>query len=150
KSRPFTFLDHALKCGDSLMGVGNLHQIQNFSIRVGPRQISFESARFFSYVDDARAKRRALEALPTDDLEQLKVKSGLYAEAESATEKLRAVADFLIVLEMQGLNGHDYEDARQCEAGRIQTLLNRYANSTSEVGSQASELVNAAREARRN
>ena len=33
RDRPFTFLDHALKCGDSLLGVSSIKQIENFSLR---------------------------------------------------------------------------------------------------------------------
>ena len=33
RDRPFSFLDHALKCGDSLLGVSSLKQIENFSLR---------------------------------------------------------------------------------------------------------------------
>jgi hypothetical protein len=44
KNRPFTFLDHALKCGDSLLGVTDLKQVENFSLRPGERQMTFGTA----------------------------------------------------------------------------------------------------------
>ena len=34
-NRPFTFLDHAFKCGDSLLGITSLEQLENFSLRPG-------------------------------------------------------------------------------------------------------------------
>lgn len=37
RDRPFTFLDHALKCGDSLLGASSVQQIENFSLRQTPR-----------------------------------------------------------------------------------------------------------------
>lgn len=32
-NRPFTFLDHAFKCGDSLLGITSIAQLENFSLR---------------------------------------------------------------------------------------------------------------------
>ena len=60
RDRPFTFLDHALKCGDSLLGVSSVKQIENFSLRPGERQVTFATANLFRYVEEASAKRRAL------------------------------------------------------------------------------------------
>ena len=53
RDRPFTFLDHALKCGDSLLGVSSVQQIENFSLRPGERQITFATANLFRYVEEA-------------------------------------------------------------------------------------------------
>ena len=69
RDRPFTFLDHALKCGDSLLGVSSVKQIENFSLRAKEGetvQHTFATANLFRYVDEASEKRRALETcLPT-------------------------------------------------------------------------------------
>src|SRR5439155_3913700 len=65
RDRPFTFLDHALKCGDSLLGISVLSQIENFSLRPGERQVTFATANLFRYVEQASAKRRELERLPS-------------------------------------------------------------------------------------
>ena len=29
KDKPFTFLDHAIRCGDSLVGIKDLQQLEN-------------------------------------------------------------------------------------------------------------------------
>ncbi|MCF7838475.1 MAG: restriction endonuclease, partial [Candidatus Marinimicrobia bacterium] len=91
RDRPFTFFDHALKCGDSLLGVTSVQQIENFSLRPGNRQITFATANLFRYVDEATAKRRALEALPSNDHTQIETKNRLNAEAEAATAKVKAI-----------------------------------------------------------
>src|SRR5262249_27449472 len=49
RDRPFTFLDHALKCGDSLLGVSSVEQIENFSLRPGERQGTFATVNPFSF-----------------------------------------------------------------------------------------------------
>ena len=112
RDRPFTFLDHALKCGDSLLGVSSVKQIENFSLRPGERQVTFATANLFRYVEEASAKRRALEDLPSNDHTQIETKNRLHAEAEAATAKVKALADCLIAFELRGLDGDAYEEQR--------------------------------------
>ena len=133
KDRPFTFLDHAFKCGDSLLGVTSVKQIENFSLRVKPGetvQDTFATANLFRYVDEASAKRRALEDLPSNDHTQIEAKNRLHAEAEAATAKVKAVANCLIALELRGLDGKAYEDQRTAEAETVQLLMKRDADAS--------------------
>ena len=130
RDRPFTFLDHALKCGDSLLGVSSVQQIENFSLRPGERQVTFATANLFRYVDEASAKRRALEDLPSNDHTQIETKNRLHAEAEAATAKVKAIADCLIAFELRGLDGDAYEDQRAEEAEKVQLLIKRDADAS--------------------
>jgi hypothetical protein len=130
RDRPFTFLDHALKCGDSLLGVSSVQQIENFSLRPGERQVTFATANLFRYVDEASAKRRALEDLPSNDHTQIETKNRLHADAEAATAKVKAVADCLIAFELRGLDGDAYEDQRTAEAEKVQLLMKRGADAS--------------------
>lgn len=130
RDRPFTFLDHALKCGDSLLGVSSVHQIENFSLRPGERQITFATADLAKNVDEASDKRRALEDLPSNDHTQIETKNRLHAEAEAATAKVKAIADCLIALELRGLDGDAYEEQRTDEAEKVQLLMKRDADAS--------------------
>jgi hypothetical protein len=130
KNRPFGFLDHALKCGDALLGVSSVQQIENFSLRPGERQVTFATANLFRYVDEASAKRRALEGLPSNDHTQIETKNRLHAEAEAATAKVKALADCLIALELGGFDGETYEEARESEAAKVQALMARDAGAS--------------------
>lgn len=125
RDRPFTFLDHALKCGDSLLGVSSVQQSENFSLRPGDRQVTFATANLFRYVEEASAKRRALEDLPSNDHTQIETKTRLHAEADAATAKVKALADCLIAFELRGLDGSAYEDQRTEEAEKVQLLIKR-------------------------
>jgi hypothetical protein len=116
RDRPFTFLDHALKCGDSLLGVGSLHHIENFSLRPGVRQITFGTADIARFADEASAKRQALEDIPSNDHGLIEAKNRLYAEAERATIRLKALADLLTSFELRGLDGDAYEAERTVAA----------------------------------
>jgi hypothetical protein len=146
KGRPFNFLDHALKCGDSLLGVSSVQQIENFSLRPGDRQTTFATANLFRYVDEASAKRRALEDLPSNDLTQIETKNHLHAEAEAATAKVKALADCLIALELRGLDGNAYEDQRIKEAEKVQLLMKHDSDARIEIPNPQSELACAAGE----
>jgi hypothetical protein len=125
RDRPFTFLDHALKCGDSLFGVSSIKQIDNFSLRPGERQVTFATANLSRYVEEASAKRRTLEELPSNDHTQIEAKNRLHAEAESATAKVKALADCLIAYELQALDGISYEEQRAVAADRAEVAMGK-------------------------
>jgi hypothetical protein len=125
RDRPFTFLDHALKCGDSLLGVSSVQQIENFSLRPSARQVTFATANLSRYVEEASTKRRALEDLPSNHHTQIEAKNRLHAEAEAATAKVKALADCLIAFELRGLDGKLYEGQRTIAADHAETAMGK-------------------------
>ena len=128
RNRPFSFLDHALKSGDSLLGVSSVQQIENFSLRPGERQVTFATAKLFRYVEEASKKRCALEAIPSNDHNQIETKNLLHAEAEAATSIVKAFADALIAFELRSLDGKAYEEQRTGEAENVQMHMKRDTN----------------------
>ncbi len=119
-NRPFTFLDHAFKCGDSLLGITSLEQLENFSLRPGGgKQHAFATLNLRRRIDEAKKKRGMLEAMPSDTPEQIAAKAALYAEAEESVAKLSAAADVLVGLELQGLKGKAYEAERVAAADQM-------------------------------
>ena len=119
-NRPFTFLDHAFKCGDSLLGITSMEQLENFSLRPDAGKLQgFNAPGFAQYIYEAQKKREALEAMPSDTPEQVAAKAALYAEAEDLVAKLNAVADLLVSIELQGLKGRNYEAVRESSAEKI-------------------------------
>lgn len=125
KGRPFSFLDHALKCGDSLLGVSSLKQIENFSLRSGERQVTFATSNLFRYIEDADKKRRELEDLPSNEYTQIETKSRLNAEAETATAKVKTLADCLVAFELRGLDGEQYEAQRAVAADQAEVRMRK-------------------------
>jgi hypothetical protein len=118
--RPFTFLDQAFKCGDSLVGLSSFSQLENFSLRPeGVKQAAFSTMNLWRHVDEAQKKREALAAMPSDTHEQVATKAALYAEAEECVAKLRAAADVLLAVELKGLSDRDYEAEREAAADRM-------------------------------
>ncbi len=128
RDRPFTFLDHALKCGDSLLGVGSVKQIENFTLRAKEGQYvehTFATANLFRSVEEASTKRRSLEDLPSNDHIQIEAKNRLHAEAEAATAKVKALADCLIAFELRGFNGEQYDEQRAVAAEHAEMAMRK-------------------------
>ncbi|WP_320415855.1 Eco57I restriction-modification methylase domain-containing protein [Methylomonas montana] len=121
KHRPFTFLDHAFKCGDALLGITDFKQLENFTLRGEDSHllVAFAALNLWRHIDEAKSKREALEAMPSDRPEQIQAKALLYAEAEESVAKLNAAADILIAVELQGLKGKAYDAEREASADHM-------------------------------
>lgn len=144
RDRPFTFLDHALKRGDSLLGVSTLKQIENFSLRPDISQITFGTANLFRYVEEAANKRRELEDVPSNNYGDIETKNRLHAEAEATTAKVKAIADRLIAFELQGLKGDAYDQERIRAADEVELLMKRDADRGIDTTHPDSELASSA------
>jgi hypothetical protein len=97
RDRPFTFLDHAIKCGDSLLGVTNFKQLEGFQLDpLGGTQIRLIAAICKPLLAEATAKRRHLESFAAETLKHVHRKEKLFDEAEEATNKVRFIADLLV------------------------------------------------------
>ena len=125
-NRPFTFLDHAFKCGDSLLGITSLGQLENFSMRSGGgKQLGFATLDLWEHIEQAKKKRKALEEMPSDTPEQIIAKTALFIEAEDAVAKLNAAADVLVAVELKGLKGRSYDIEREVSADRVMAYWNK-------------------------
>ncbi len=98
KGRPFTFLDHALKWGDSLLGITRAEQIEFLTLNPDQEanQLSIASETWKPILDAAITKRRKLESFSTNVIQDLEEKERLFEEAERLIDRLRFVGDHLI------------------------------------------------------
>jgi hypothetical protein len=101
KDRPFTFLDHAIKCGDSLLGLHDPAQIEYFHLRPErparqQRVIDYVARDCARWLERARERREALEAFTVIDIRDAEHKARLHAEAESAIASVKALGDLII------------------------------------------------------
>ena len=141
-SRPFTFLDHALKCGDSLLGVTSLKQLENFSLRADSGKVQgFNVPDLTLHINEAREKRKSLEVILTES-STIATKEALHAEAEAAVAKLEAAADVLVAVELEMLKGRAYEIGREAIA---QELMPYLANGLEDLQLYARRKVNGRR-----
>jgi hypothetical protein len=112
KSRPFTFLDHALKCGDSLLGICRFKQLESFSLDDKHAEQVIILSNYDDLIRDAIAKRRRLEELPSDDASQIDCKSELNMEVEERLLRLKLASDLLVHAELAESNDHKRQAAR--------------------------------------
>ena len=98
KSLPFTFLDHAIKCGDSLLGFHALEQLE--AMHISPKHAdsvpSFWQDHAKSLFERAVALRRELEALPVLCVADSERKAELHAQAEDALELVHTLCDLIV------------------------------------------------------
>lgn len=135
--RPFTFLDHAFKCGDSLLGLSSFKQLEDFSLRPeGVKQVAFSTMNLWRHVEEAKKKRQMLEAMPSDTPEQVLAKGALYADAEAAVVKLKAAADILVATELEGHSGKRYEEALE---GAADLMMAYWARGIEELTQYATD-----------
>jgi hypothetical protein len=95
KDRPFSFLDHALRHGDSLIGADEgmfLRWAQ--SLRDSAMPLFDEVLR--QELETARQKRRELQSFEVRDVRDAERKAALLAEAEAATARVRLGCDLLV------------------------------------------------------
>ena len=127
KNRPFSFLDHALKCGDSLVGINQLKQLENFSIRDPDHaEPLLETANLWRHIEQATSLRRQLEVLPNHTAAQIAEKARLHVEAETQLAKLHAAADFLTAAELDSLGG-GWDSRRAVAASQMQSAWKKEA-----------------------
>jgi len=107
KDKPFEFLDHNIRCGDSLVGLHNLDQLKYFSLK--PE--SDDTAKFFGPllegVDEAINLRLKLEDLPANTVEDVQRQEQFLAEANEKIARLRCAADMLVAAEFWGGSARD-------------------------------------------
>ncbi|MET8217838.1 DNA methyltransferase [Streptomyces hirsutus] len=92
--RPFTFLDDRLVCGDSLLGVHSMEQIQSVHMKPsGQTDVLAEQAR--ELVDQLTRERLAITAIKGVDLPALQQKRERLEEVNRHSRRLRLVGDLI-------------------------------------------------------
>ncbi len=95
KNRPFTFLDHALKHGDSLIGADEEMFLRwAHGLREAAMPLFEQENR--RLVEEAKEKRQALQNFEVRDVRDDEEKARLLAEAEAATAKIKLGCDLLV------------------------------------------------------
>jgi hypothetical protein len=97
KDRPFSFLDHAIRSGDSLLGLHDLEQLRRFTLdRSGKEEVTFNQLRMTDLIEKASGTRLQIEHINSENIGHVQVQARLLGEAEKQTERLKFAADMLI------------------------------------------------------
>ncbi|WOD37217.1 Eco57I restriction-modification methylase domain-containing protein [Nodosilinea sp. E11] len=106
KDQPFTFVDHALKCGDSLVGLTRA-EIGSFG------KDTTEDLPLFKYlkekVDRAKAYRTQIQALDTRTDADAEEKLAQWQRAERELEEAKLIGDVKIAAFFEGKSKKDRE-----------------------------------------
>ena len=109
KGRPFTFLDHALKCGDSLVGASEDDYLR-WAHGWHATEATLFDAELHKHLELARGKRRQLEAFTIRDVRDAEQKAGLLKEAEAAMWRVKVGCNLLTGSCLLGLSEKEVED----------------------------------------
>jgi hypothetical protein len=107
KDKPFEFLDHNIRCGDSLVGLRSIDQLKHFSLKPDPNDKVLFKGPLDEAIEEAINLRLKLEGMPCNSVEDVKRQEELLAEANEKIARLRCAADLLVSAEFWGENAKD-------------------------------------------
>lgn len=97
KGRPFGFLDHNLRCGDSLLGIHRLDQLTELSMTPGGKgQQRLFGKNIEKAVHEAIELRQRLREMPIRDIRDVEAMARLDADARHRLNVSERVADALV------------------------------------------------------
>lgn len=97
KDRPFGFLDHNLRCGDSLLGIHRLDQLTQLSMTPNARgQLRLFGQNIEQAVREAIVLRLRLREMPIRDIRDVEAMAHLDADARCRIEVPERIADAFI------------------------------------------------------
>jgi hypothetical protein len=113
KGRPFGFLDHNLRCGDSLLGIHRLEQLTQLSMNpTGQGQLRLFGQNIEGAVREAIELRQQLREMPIRDIRDVEAMAHLDADARRRLEVPECIADaFIGEVFASGGNGAELESA---------------------------------------
>jgi hypothetical protein len=131
RDAPFTFLDHALKCGDSLLGVHDRRQFTHFAMdtkeaaRVDEGGLFADFSAMEAALRDAAEAREVLAQMSDRDIFDIEAKTKLFEEAEALVDDARLVGDVIAALEIarSSMPKGAYLDARLVLADQVREYL---------------------------
>ncbi len=109
KDMPFTFLDHAIRCGDSLVGISNTEQLERFSLNDGETQLQFAQEAIRKRLDATRLLRRQIEERFDSTVEDTEQKALMLKNADQQIRRLAYAADHLIAVHWQPMSETERE-----------------------------------------
>ena len=97
KGRPFGFLDHNLRCGDSLLGIHRLDQLTQLSMNpTGQGQLRLFGQNIEQAVREAIELRQRLREMPIRDIRDVEAMAHLDADARRRLDVSERIADAFI------------------------------------------------------
>jgi Eco57I restriction-modification methylase len=96
KGKPFEILDHAIRCGDSLVGIHDIGQLKYYSLKPDSSNLPLFKGPLDRAVEEANTLRLKLEDMPAHTIGDVEAQEKLLEEAEDKIVRLRCAADLLV------------------------------------------------------
>ena len=120
KDKPFEFLDHAIRCGDSLVGLSSIDQLLRFSMtenaKVRPL-LEQQRQQIEKRLQATMLLRKQIETLPSNTPQDIERKTLMFANVEDQTKRLTYAADMLLAATWEAKNAGELETALNWDAG---------------------------------
>ena len=114
KDKPFTFLDHAIRCGDSLVGLSSIDQLLRFSItenaKVRPL-MEQQRQQIEKRLEATMLLRKQIETLPSNTPQDIERKAKMFENVVDQTKRLTYAADMLLAATWEAKNVGELESA---------------------------------------
>ena len=114
KDKPFTFLDHAIRCGDSLVGLSSIDQLLRFSLtenaKVRPL-MEQQRQQIEKRLEATMLLRKQIETLPSNTPQDIERKAKMLENVEDQTKRLTYAADMLLAATWEAKNVGELESA---------------------------------------
>ncbi|MBP6848430.1 MAG: N-6 DNA methylase, partial [Kofleriaceae bacterium] len=139
KDKPFSFVDHALRCGDSLVGL-DIDQITAFHWDAGKKgqQLDLIDREIRDVLQEAVDARERIVALAKDDSPEAQAeKLRLLRDAEDAVGRLRMIGDLVLGAFFSSVK----EKEREAERVRRRDLVEAWLRSGRAAGGEIVELA---------
>ncbi|MEW7984002.1 MAG: DNA methyltransferase [Candidatus Sedimenticola endophacoides] len=144
KGRPFGFLDHNLRCGDSLLGIHSLDQLTELSMTpTGKGQQRLFGKNIEQAVQEAIELRQRLREMPIRDIHDVEAMARLDADARQKLEVPERIADaFIGEVFASGSAGSAVERAAISLAVQAEQAINGDQDSFRAILRRASDSLN--------
>lgn len=144
KGRPFGFLDHNLRSGDSLLGIHRLEQLTYLTMN--PESGQYQLRLFGQKIKDAVQKsielRKQLRAIPIRDIRDVENMVHLDQEAREKLAPVKLIADAMIgeIFHTVG-NGQNVESILTSLATRVEDYMAGNKKVGEQIAHQAKEAL---------
>jgi hypothetical protein len=142
KGRPFGFLDHNLRSGDSLLGIHDLKQLYCFDLHANDKTSKkLFAQKMDEHVNEALALRKKLRDIPIRDIQDVQYMERLDRQARQKLERIEHIAD-AIIGDALGSGGN--EKAMETSMQALSVWASAYIDGNDEIGQK---IISSARKA---
>ena len=142
KGRPFGFLDHNLRSGDSLLGIHGLGQLVELDMNPkGKAQLRLFGRTIRSAVDKALELRARLREIPIRDIHDVEAMAALDTQSRQEIELPTLIADALVGLHLGEDNSQTIDLKIRMLAAQAESAVDGSAEAKATINAQSQHML---------